>query len=77
METKKVRGTCFDCYADQMFTYHGLTKGFSERQVKLKYVSMLTKPATTVECTTCDRSLKYTENNGFWETEILAYQGGK
>ncbi|QIA28586.1 hypothetical protein [Phage f2b1] len=74
---KKAEGQCFDCYGTAMFNYHGMTEGFSERKMKLDYVAGLEKPATIVKCVTCDRDLKYTEDNGFWHTEILEKQGGK
>lgn len=72
---KKVKGQCFDCYSDAMFRYHGQTGAFSELDIQLKYVAMLAKPATEVECETCTRKLEYIENNGKWDTKIKRGNG--
>lgn len=71
-----VEGQCFGCYEDSMFQYFGQTGNYNSRQVQLDYIAKLKKPSTTIDCVTCSRIVKYTEDNGKWTREYIERQYG-
>jgi hypothetical protein len=66
-----LEGQCFDCYDNATFQYIGQTGDFNPKQVQLDYAARLKKPVTTVNCVSCGRVIKYTEQDGKWKTTIL------
>ena len=66
-----IKGQCFDCYDNATFQYIGQTDQFNPKQVQLDYVSKLKKPSTTVNCSSCGRTIEYKEQNEKWKPTVV------